>query len=41
MQKEPIVVTVAGPLNPPMLGDFELGSMARLPQHWGLGGVDF
>jgi replicative DNA helicase len=33
-----IVATMAGPLNPPILGDFELGSMARLPQTWGLGG---
>jgi hypothetical protein len=29
---------MVGPLNPPMLGDFELGLMVRLPQHWGLGG---
>jgi hypothetical protein len=33
-----IVVAGAGPLNPPILGDFELGKMARIPQDWGLGG---
>jgi hypothetical protein len=33
-----IATTMAGPLNPPSLGDFEPGSMARSPQNWGLGG---
>jgi hypothetical protein len=37
-EDEAIVVAGAGPLNPPILGDFELGEMARLPQDWGLGG---
>ena len=30
-----IVVTAEGPLNPPILGDFE----DMLPQNWGLGGL--
>jgi hypothetical protein len=33
-----IATASAGPLNPPILGDFESGSMARSPQNWGLGG---
>jgi hypothetical protein len=33
-----IASAMAGPLNPPSLGDFEPGSMARSPQDWGLGG---
>lgn len=28
------VAEIAGPLNPPMLGDFPF----QFPQHWGLGG---
>jgi hypothetical protein len=33
-----IATASAGPLNPPILGDFEPGSTARSPQNWGLGG---
>jgi hypothetical protein len=35
---EAIATASTGPLNPPILGDFEPGSTARSPQNWGLGG---
>ena len=38
MAGQSIATTRAGPLNPPILGDFEPGSVARAPQNWGLGG---
>jgi hypothetical protein len=35
---EAIATAMAGPLNPPILGDFEPSSTVRSPQTWGLGG---
>jgi hypothetical protein len=38
MPNHPIATTIAGPLNPPMLGDFEAAPVRESPSIGGLGG---